>query len=331
MVVRILIVFALVLIAIGAGIAHMFDVGQAPYAGSFQPLSPAEKTIEPNLRASLEFFTLQIGARSLNRDGTLDKAADEIDNRLRRLGYDPAEQTFTASGRKVRNLVVDHPGNTTASKVVLLGTHYDTYRGSPGAHANGSAVVALLEVARLMKGKSLPFKLRFVFLANGEIPYYGTQNSGAVNYAQFAEREGEQISFALLLDSLGYFADEPNSQRFPWPMSVGYPSEANFLVAFSGLDDRETVRRFSEAWNRACQFPLEAGSLPFWFPGALAGDHEAFASQNVPTLLLSDTGTYRHSDSGTSYDLHTPIDFKRLARVVQGIADVIPALGSIDG
>lgn len=329
MIVRFLIVVALLLVAVTGGIVHMFEVGEAPYVGPFQALTPAERVIEPHLRENLEFFTLQIGARSLNRAGTLDKAAEEIEHRLRRMGYDPKAQEFTASGRAVHNIIVDHPTSRKSGKVVLVGTHYDSYRSSPGAHANGTAVVALLEIARIMKGKSVPFRLRFAFLVNGEQPYQGTRDSGAVNYAQFAEREGENISFALLIDSLGYFSDEPGSQHFPFPMSMGYPGEANFLTAFGAVDERETVRRFTEAWNRTCKFPLESGSLPFWFPGVPTGDHAAFSSQDIPALLLSDTGTYRHKDSGTRYDLHTRIDYPRLARVVKGIADVIPSLAGV--
>ena len=329
MLTRFLIVVALILVLLSAAVAFMVNVGEAPYEGELKPLSTEGRTIENNLRESLETLTIKVGARSMNRSGTLEKAAVELENRLRTMGYDPDLQSFPAKGREVRNLIVDVTNGGSRAEVVLIGAHYDTYRASPGAHSSGASVAVLLEIARLMKGKTLPFTLRLAFLVNGEPPYEGTQASGAVNYAQTMEREGGRIRFALLLDSLGYFSDEPGSQDFPFPLSLAYPGEANFLTAFGTLDQRVVVRDFIALWNRRCQFPVEGGSMPLWFPGMPRGDHAAFDSQGFASIVLSDTGSYRHSDSGTNYDLHTRLDYERLTRIVEGLIKIIPDMAQL--
>lgn len=326
MVARFLIAVAIILVALSTAVVYMVNVGDAPYEGQLQPLSEEEQLIEGNLREALEHFTLQVGARSMNRSGTMEKAVLEIESRLHQLGYDPDLQNFPAKGREATNVIVDVVNGGARADVVLIGAHYDTYRSSPGAHSSGASVAALLEIARIMKGKKLPFTLRLAFLANGEQPYTGTQDSGAVVYAQSTEREGGKIRFALLLDSLGYFSDAPGSQDFPFPLSMAYPGEANFLTVFGSLDQRTAVREFIALWNRRCQFPIEGGSMPTWFPGMTHGDQVAFDSQGFPAVLLSDTGKYRHTDSETNYDLHTRLDYARLARVVQAIVKITPEL-----
>jgi Zn-dependent M28 family amino/carboxypeptidase len=52
-------------------------------------------------------------------------------------------------GLSCENLEVSRVGNDRAREIILIGAHYDSVRGSPGANDNASGVAALLELSRL--------------------------------------------------------------------------------------------------------------------------------------------------------------------------------------
>ena len=58
--------------------------------------------------------------------------------------------------------------------MVLIGAHYDSVVGAPGANDNGSGVAALLALARRMGGQPNEHSLRFVAFVNEEPGYFQT-------------------------------------------------------------------------------------------------------------------------------------------------------------
>lgn len=83
-----------------------------------------------------------------------------ITSTLEGLGYQVDVQDTTSCRKgwfitcaRVRNLIAVHEG-AAAGKAILLSAHYDSVPAGPGASDAGSAVGAMLEVARLLKGRS---------------------------------------------------------------------------------------------------------------------------------------------------------------------------------
>src|SRR5207237_7000020 len=78
-------------------------------------------------------------------------------------GLEPVTQDFPSGGRTVRNIEVQ----ARTDSLVVVGAHYDTVPGSPGADDNASAVAALIELAGMLASEELP--VRFVAFANEEL------------------------------------------------------------------------------------------------------------------------------------------------------------------
>ena len=93
---------------------------------------------ESRLRAHVEALAGTIGERHLLRPHALAAAADYIDAAWRAQGYVPERETFTVDGVDCANLVITRPGRL--DELLLIGAHYDTVRGSPGADDNASGV-----------------------------------------------------------------------------------------------------------------------------------------------------------------------------------------------
>jgi hypothetical protein len=76
--------------------------------------------------------------------------ADKLSRaQIGRLHSSLAETPFQAvSGVRCANLEVVRDGNARRCEVLLVGAHYDSVMGSPGANDNASGVAALLEISR---------------------------------------------------------------------------------------------------------------------------------------------------------------------------------------
>ena len=97
-----------------------------------------------------------IGERNLWRYDGLQQAAQYIEGELARHGYEPRRETYEVSRVPVSNIEAALTGTSRGTEIVLLGAHYDTVSGSPGANDNGTGVAALLELSRRFAGRPQP-------------------------------------------------------------------------------------------------------------------------------------------------------------------------------
>jgi hypothetical protein len=67
---------------------------------------------------------------------------------------------------------VEIKGNQKPDKIVIVGAHYDSVVGSPGANDNGTGAAAVLALARAFAGEKTARTLRFVEFVNEEPPFF---------------------------------------------------------------------------------------------------------------------------------------------------------------
>ncbi|MCG2741498.1 MAG: M28 family peptidase [Syntrophaceae bacterium] len=118
----------------------------------------------------------------------------------------------------------------------MIGAHYDTVAGTPGADDNASAVAILLEMCRLLKGYSPERTLKLVFFTLEEPPIFRSESMGSFVYAREARNRQEHISAMISLEMLGYYSDKEGGQSFPVPlMALMYPSTPNFIAVVGNI------------------------------------------------------------------------------------------------
>ena len=137
-------------------------------------------------------------------------------------------QEYDVQGVTSANLEVAIPGDDLASQILLLGAHYDSVQGSPGANDNGTGVAALLELARCLADRRPRRTIRFVAFTNEEPPLFWTRNMGSEVYVRAALRRGDDIRAMISLETLGYYSDAPGSQRYPLFLGWFYPGPRRF-------------------------------------------------------------------------------------------------------
>jgi len=293
------------------------------YAGPLPALTKEQTVLRDELKRDVEILAGEIGERNTWRYDKLSAGADFIESSLEDAGFSPTRQDYLVENKLCSNLEVRIFGGEKPDEIVVVGAHYDTVYGSPGANDNGSAVAAVLALARRFAGTKPQRTLRFVFFTNEEMPFFKTEQMGSLVYAKSCREKGDDIVAMLSIETIGYYSDEPNSQKYPFPFGMVYPSTGNFLGFVGNLSCRDLLCRAISSFRKNCRFPSEGGAIPSFIPGIDWSDHWSFWQAGYPAIMVTDTAPFRYPHYHSPTDTPDKIDFDRLARVVSGLEDVV--------
>ncbi len=305
----------------------MIGMPEESWSGPLPPLTEGEAELAEELRAAVERLAVVIGERNItHRMEALQRAADFIEESLVGFGCSVERQSFQAMGRSCDNLAVEIPGSSKKEEIVVVGAHYDTVPGSPGANDNGSGVAAALALARIFSGKKPDRTIRFVFFTNEEPPFFQTKEMGSLVYARRCEERGEDVAAMLALETMGCFLDGDDSQKYPPPLGFFYPSQGNFIAFVGNTGSRRLVRDVVASFRRRTSFPSEGAALPGILPGIAWSDHWSFWKAGYQAVMVTDTAPFRYPHYHLASDTPDKIDFEKLARVVAGLELVLDEL-----
>ena len=304
----------------------MIKMPNNTYTGSLPPLIDEEIKVRDRIRQDVERLAGEIGERNVQRYANLCAAADFIQLSFEQAGYEVKRQSYEVAGRTCYNIEVEISGDREANEIVIIGSHYDSVFGSPGANDNASGVAALLALARAFSGKDISRSLRFVAFVNEEPPYFRTAKMGSLVYAKRCRKRGENIFAMFSLKTIGYYSEQPGSQRYPFPVGFFYPSTGNFIAFVSNLPSRWLVQKVVESFRRQVQFPSEGGAWPGIIPGIGWSDQWAFWRMGYPALMVTDTAPFRYPYYHTEQDTPDRIVYEHLSRVVVGLKLVVADL-----
>jgi hypothetical protein len=296
------------------------------YSGALQPLRADEVTLRDRLTQHVRMLAGEIGERQLWRPAALERAAQYIEATWLAQGYQVARQPVMAEGKTVYNLETELPGGPRRDEIVLVGAHYDSVIGSPGANDNATGTAAVLELARLLTGQRLARTVRLVAFVNEEPPFFQTDAMGSWVYARRSRARGEQIAAMLSLETIGFDTDVVGSQHYPWPFGLLYPSTGNFIGFVGNIASRALVRRSIAAFRQHTAFPSEGVAAPGWMTGIGWSDHWAFWQEGYSGVMVTDTALFRYSPYHTRQDTPDQVHYDRMARVVAGLAQVVTTL-----
>lgn len=295
------------------------------HRGRLPELAEADRAAAGAMRATVEELAGTIGERNVQRYEALLLAERTLAKAFEKQGYVVDRQSFSV-GATVGNLAVETPHE--AREIVVVGAHYDSAIGAPGADDNGSGVAALLELSRRFAGKKTSRAVRFVAFVNEEPPWFQNPGMGSRAYARRCRERGDAVVAMLSLETMGYFRDDDGTQRYPPPMSAFYPSRGDFIGFVGDVGSRELVRRVVGTFRASAAFPSEGAALPAAIPGVGWSDQWAFWQEGYPGVMVTDTAPFRYPYYHTREDTPDKLDYERLARVVAGLEVVIADLAA---
>jgi Zn-dependent M28 family amino/carboxypeptidase len=283
-----------------------------------------------HLRDHVYILGAEIGERNIWHPGKLAATVEHIKKVWLQQGYEVKTQEYTVRDLPVQNLEIELKGHRYPDKYIVLGAHYDSVRGSPGANDNGSGVAALLELSRLLRSGQPEITIRFVAFVNEEPPFFQTRRMGSRVYAARARQRKENITAMFSLETIGYYSEQPGSQRYPFPLRFFYPEAANFIGFVGNLRWHKLVRQALGSFRRHTHFPAHGVAAPFWLTGIGWSDHLSFWREGFPAIMITDTALFRYDYYHTPADTPDKLVYDKMANVVAGIAMVIADLAGIN-
>jgi Zn-dependent M28 family amino/carboxypeptidase len=281
-------------------------------SGNFQ-----KQMLTENLYRHVEYLSVKIGDRHLWKEGSLNKAADYIESVFTSSGYAVWRQTYLCYGQSVSNLIAQKTG--TDKEVVIIGAHYDTVPGSPGADDNASAVAGLLELARL--NRETPNKKTLVFSAfvNEEPPCFGSPNMGSMVYANHLKEQRIPVEVMVSLEMIGYFSKE-RIQAYPLPgMGLVYPKTGDYLGVVGNFHSFKYVSFFKKGIRKHSNMNAISLTAPEFFGGINLSDNYSFWHHKYRAVMVTDTSFFRNRNYHQLTDTIDTLDFDRMAEVVKGL------------
>jgi len=222
--------------------------------------------------------------------GVLFKALDEID-------LEPKRHRYETEKGKGTNVYATIPATTPTKEYVLLGAHYDSVKGSPGANDNASGTVLVYGVAaQLAKLKSRNRNFILVFFDQEEIGLVGSRA-----FAAKLKKDGMSLHSAHTVDQMGWDNDGDKAIEIELP-----------TVALEKLY-REEAEKLSITVHKT--------NVP-------STDHTAF--REIGFNAIGVTEEYKNRDTTPHYhkssDTFETIDFDYLASTTRLVFNVMKRL-----
>lgn len=283
-------------------------------------------SVPARLRSHVEMLAGTIGERHVWRYAALRRAADFIAEQLAATGCPAERQTYEVSRLPVDNIEATMAGTSRPHEILVVGAHYDTVSGCPGANDNATGVAAVIELARRFAAAPRPRTIRFLAFVNEEPPFFRTQQMGSVVYANAAKARGDRIVGMLSLETMGYYSEVKGSQQYPAPIALLYPDTGNFIGFVSNVASARLLLKARRAFKRRTAFPVQSAAVPDAIPGVGWSDHWAFWQAGYPAMMVTDTAPFRYPWYHTAEDTPEKVDYEKLAQLVDGLEAVVEAL-----
>ncbi len=283
------------------------------------------------LEGHVRELSAKIGERSVLRGDGLERAKAYIRDAFEAAGLIVTEQAYEYDGRRVANLIADPPGHepgaATEAVPYIIGAHYDTVLGTPGADDNASAVAVMLELARRTTAKPPGVPLRFVAFTLEEPPTHATRHQGSRVFVKRLTEAGGRVAGAIILEMVGLTTPKQNYPVFlQW---AGYPKEGNFIAVVGNRASKSLGERVLRGMRKNPALPVE--SLFIWFNGWILADtrlsdHASFWDKGFPALMITDTAYFRNRNYHGLGDTADTLDYAFMAELVRSLEHAFDTL-----
>ena len=275
----------------------------------------------PYLASEGHFYAQQYIREQLARWGTVEIDDFSVRGRIHHnliLDLPPLGPPL-AKGGKQDNLGIEKQIKKRLPPIVI-GAHYDTVPGSPGADDNATGVAVLLELARDIASGPLKYPVQLVAF---DMEEYGCL--GSSHHAAKYKQQQKSIRLMISLEMLGYCNHNPNSQSYPAGLKYFYPNSGNFIALIGTLRTVPDLIKLSGKIRKSGQ-PCEWLPVPnrgLIVPDTRRSDHVPFWDNGYPAIMVTDTANMRNPHYHQASDRIETLDLDFLAGVCRGLVEAI--------
>jgi Zn-dependent M28 family amino/carboxypeptidase len=250
-------------------------------------------------------FLSMLGEKSIKYPSQLQIAKDYI---IGNFGKENIQiQQYICSNVSVCNVELTLEGAYNDNEIIIVGAHYDTIHN--GANDNCSGIACLLELAELFK----TVKIDKNFM---------TSMMGSKMYAKMCKERKDNIKLALIMDLVGYYTDEPNTQTYPFNISY-LPTTGNF-ICFTGQNSvRKNMKNCVDIYKQVGNFPIQGLAFEENEFASICSDHKSFCLEGYPAFLVTDTAFLRYPYYHTEEDTPDKLNYDKMADMTLNLFEML--------
>ena len=268
-------------------------------------------------RLEEDLHTLVGERHPLTSPNHLQQAEAYLRRQFSEAGLVVTTQDFEALGGTYRNVIATaHPASTHGElPPLILGAHFDTVAGSPGADDNASALAVLMHVARQVRGMMLSRPIRFIAFNLEEENLLGSSA-----YVSFLKENRETIHGAIILECVGYASHQQDSQKTPPGLPISIPTTGDFIGVIGNERSQALTGFVVQAMkSHLPTVPLVVPGNGELLPDTRRSDHTSFWEQGFPAVMLTDTANFRNPHYHQPTDTLDTLNLDFLASVAEGV------------
>jgi Zn-dependent M28 family amino/carboxypeptidase len=212
--------------------------------------------------------------------------------------------------------VAEKKGRTSSDRIFIVGAHYDTVPGTPGADDNASALAVLLEIARIIQSVSLEGTVRLIAFTLEEYGYVGSSH-----YVESLKKGNEEILGMISLEMVGFTG--PRQDYPPYLDPKYYPNVGDFIAIVGNERSQKLLEKVCQSFKtHVPDLPLESLMAPGNGKGMeeiRLSDHSTFWDEGFAALLVTDTSFLRNPNYHLPSDKLETLNFEFMQKVATGV------------
>jgi len=205
-------------------------------------------------------------------------------------------------------------------ETIVVGAHYDVCMGTEGADDNASGIVGLLELARMLDGKALNYRIEMVAYTLEEPPFFRSNYMGSAQHAAALIENKVPVYGMICLEMIGYFDDAKKSQDYPISaLSLIYGNKGNYITLVNKMNKGRFSRKFNRLFKGEKLIRTKKFTAPKGLPGIDYSDHLNYWKHGIPAVMITDTAFYRNKNYHKTTDTLETLDLARMALVIDSV------------
>lgn len=197
---------------------------------------------------------------------------------------------------------------------LLIGAHYDSVPGSPGADDNASACAAALGAAQALRQAAPELPVAFAF--------FNCEEDGLLGSREFV-RLLPELALPLrgvhVLEMVGYRDARSGAQSLP-PLPIAAPDTGDFVALIANHRSAALLAEAIAAagWSALPALGLQLhDGMEHLLPLFKRSDHASFWAAGLPALMWTDTAEFRNPHYHQASDTPETLDYAFLREVTQ--------------
>jgi hypothetical protein len=263
----------------------------------------------------LKYLTKDCRFRNYAHPEVLNKAADYIKSEFLQVSDSVNELRYSYQDAEFRNIICSL--GPSGAERIIIGAHYDVCGDMEGADDNGSGIAGLLELARLLKGKSLKYRIDLVAYANEEPPFFKTEYMGSYIHAKYLNDHKIKVKGMICLEMIGYFNELKKSQSYPVSfLKWFYGSKGNYILIVQKFGNGSFGSDIKKLMLKNPCIITKSFKSPKWFSGVDFSDHLNYWKFGYSAVMITNTAFYRNYNYHTQNDKLESLCLGRIGLVI---------------